>query len=131
MINVCYFERLLNVNLFEQVLTEGGGIALSRVGPEMADADVAAALTGIQGYHTRGGSQLVPPKFRIDKDFIAKCPNLIAVCTGGAGYERACRFRAVMPMSRRHEVWTLEMPVWSVEPLPPPRLPAARRRGAP
>ena len=87
MINVCYFERLLNVDLFEQVLTEGGGIALSRVGPEMADADVAAALTGIQGYHTRGGSQLVPPKFRIDKDFIAKCPNLIAVCTGGAGYD--------------------------------------------
>ena len=87
MINVCYFERLLNVNLFEQVLTEGGGIALSRVGPEMADADIAAALSGIQGYHTRGGSQLVPPKFRIDKDFIAKCPNLIAVCTGGAGYD--------------------------------------------
>ena len=62
MINVCYFERLLNVNLFEQVLTEGGGIALSRVSPEMADADIAAALSGIQGYHTRGGSQLVPPK---------------------------------------------------------------------
>ena len=87
MIDVCYFERLLNVNLFEETLIKGGGIALSRVGPDMADEDVAQVLSGIQGYHTRGGSQLVPPKFRINQNFIAKCPKLIAVCTGGAGYD--------------------------------------------
>jgi len=85
--HVCYFERLLNPALFEEILTEGGEIALSRVDREMTEGAVSEALSGVHGYHTRGGSQLVPENFRIDRDFIAKCPNLVAVCTGGAGYD--------------------------------------------
>lgn len=87
MSEICYFERLLNIDLFKRLLTESGDIALSRVGPEMADDEISTILSRIQGYHTRGGSQLVPPKFRIDQEFITKCPNLVAVCTGGAGYD--------------------------------------------
>ena len=75
---VCYFERLLNPDLFEQILTEGGDIELSRVDREMTEDAVAEALSGIHGYHTRGGSQLVPENFRIDRDFIANgCRNRV------------------------------------------------------
>ena len=84
---VCYFERVLDPELFERILTEDGDIALSRVDREMPEADIKDMLAGIHGYHTRGGSQLVPPRFRIDKAFLAGCPNLVAVCTGGAGYD--------------------------------------------
>ncbi len=84
---VCYFERLLDPDLFERILTEGGDIELSRVDREMTASSVAEALCGIHGYHTRGGSQLVPENFRINREFIAKCPDLVAVCTGGAGYD--------------------------------------------
>jgi D-3-phosphoglycerate dehydrogenase / 2-oxoglutarate reductase len=84
---VCYFERVLDPDLFERMLTEGGDIALSRVDRDMPEREIKDALRDVHGYHTRGGTQLVPPRFRIDRDFLADCPELIAVCTGGAGYD--------------------------------------------
>ena len=85
--HVCYFERVLDPALFEQQLTAGGDISLSRVDRDMSEQDLAEKLSAVHGYHTRGGTQLVPPRFRIDRDFLARCPRLVAVCTGGAGYD--------------------------------------------
>ncbi len=84
---VCYFERVLDPVLFEDLLTEGGDIALSKVDRDMPETEIKSALENIHGYHTRGGSQLVPKRFRIDREFIADCPHLLTVCTGGAGYD--------------------------------------------
>ncbi len=84
---VTYFERLLDPDLFERILTQDGDIELSRVHRDMPESEIKAALSNIYGYHTRGGSQLVPERFRIDRDFIADCPKLLTVCTGGAGYD--------------------------------------------
>ena len=85
--HVCYFERLLDAALFARTLIRDGDIALTRIDREMSDAAVTDALSRVHGYHTRGGRSLIPAHFVIDRDFIARCPNLLAVCTGGAGYD--------------------------------------------
>ncbi|NKB57125.1 MAG: 3-phosphoglycerate dehydrogenase [Alphaproteobacteria bacterium] len=87
MLRICYFDRLLNLELFESTLTQGHDIELTRVHDGMTDAEVADVLSTIHGYHTRGGHALVPPRFRINEDFLAKCPKLVAACTAGAGYD--------------------------------------------
>lgn len=87
MIRICYFDRLLNLELFESTLTQGRDIEVVRVHDGMTDAEVAEVLATIHGYHTRGGHSLVPERFRINRDFLVKCPNLIAACTAGAGYD--------------------------------------------
>lgn len=87
MIRICYFDRLLNLELFESTLVKDRDIEVVRVHDGMTDAEVADVLSTIHGYHTRGGHSLVPERFRIDKDFLAKCPNLLAACTAGAGYD--------------------------------------------
>lgn len=84
---VAYFERMSNVDLFSQTLTQDGDITLTRVDRDMPDAELMPIMSTTHGYQTRGGGRGIPPKFQIDKDFIAMCPNLLAVCTGGAGYD--------------------------------------------
>jgi D-3-phosphoglycerate dehydrogenase len=84
---VCYFERLLDAALFARTLTQDGDIALTRIDRETSDAAVGEALAHVHGYHTRGSRNLIPAHFVIDRDFIARCPKLLAVCTGGAGYD--------------------------------------------
>jgi len=84
---VCYFERLLDAELFARTLTQDGDIALTRIDRDMPDAAVRDALSKVHGYHTRGSRALVPRQFVIDGAFIAKCPKLLAVSTGGAGYD--------------------------------------------
>ncbi len=84
---ICYFERVLDPVLFERLLTEGRDIVLSRIDRNLSESAIRDAIRDLHGYHTRGGSQLVPPRFRVDRDFLAHCPNLVAVCTGGAGYD--------------------------------------------
>jgi len=84
---VCYFERVLDIALFTRVLTQDGDIALTRIGRDMTAAAVNDALSTAHGYHTRGSRSLVPEHFVIDSGFIARCPNLLAVSTGGAGYD--------------------------------------------
>jgi len=86
-LRICYFDRLLNLELFETTLTQGRDIEVTRVHDGMTDAEVADVLSTVHGYHTRGGQALVPPRFRIDEDFLAKCPNLVAACTAGAGFD--------------------------------------------
>ena len=65
---VCYFECVLDPVLFENILTEGGDITLTKVDRDMPESEIKAALADIHGYHTRGGSQLVPERFRINRD---------------------------------------------------------------
>lgn len=84
---ICYFERVLDPELFERLLTEDGQIALSRIHRDMPAQEIANALRNVHGYHTRGGTQLVPERFHVTREFLADCPNLLAVCTGGAGYD--------------------------------------------
>ncbi|MBT5109304.1 MAG: hydroxyacid dehydrogenase [Rhodospirillaceae bacterium] len=84
---VCYFERLLNAELFEQLITQDGDIALSRIDRDMPDSEIDAALSKVHGYHTRGNQSLIPKRYIIDSKFLEKCPNLVAVSTGGAGYD--------------------------------------------
>ena len=84
---VCYFERLLDAALFARTLTQDGDLTVTRIDREMNDTAVTDALAMVHGYHTRGSRSLIPAHFVIDRDFIARCPNLLAVCTGGAGYD--------------------------------------------
>ena len=84
---VCYFETLLNLELFEQILTQDGDIALSRIDRDMSDSEVDKVMSSIHGYHTRGNQSLIPKRYIIEKNFLQRCPNLLAVSTGGAGYD--------------------------------------------
>ena len=87
MIQICYFERVSNLELFERLLTQDGDIALARIDRNMPAPEVNQILEHIHGFQTRGGMHKVSPRFAVDRHFIAKCPNLLVVSTGGAGYD--------------------------------------------
>jgi D-3-phosphoglycerate dehydrogenase len=87
MIQICYFERVSDLELFERLLTQDGDIALERIDRNMPAPEVDQILEQIHGFQTRGGMHRVSPRFAIDRHFIGKCPKLLVVSTGGAGYD--------------------------------------------
>ena len=53
----------------------------------MPRSAIEAVLREAHGYQIRGNWRDVPDKYRGHSALIARCPNLLAISTGGAGYD--------------------------------------------
>jgi len=82
-----YFEFLTNPELFRDTLAEDPDIVLSRLELTMPQAEIDAVLRETHGYQIRGNWRDVPDRYRGHAAFIERCPNLLAMSTGGAGYD--------------------------------------------
>ena len=85
--HVFYFDFLTNPRAFEETLTRDGGIELTRLDLSMPDAEIEPVFQRANGYQIRGNWRDVPDEYRGHSALIARCPNLLAISTGGAGYD--------------------------------------------
>lgn len=84
---VFYFEFLTNPRAFEETLTQDGDIELTRLEQDMPQAEIDAVLQRAHGYQIRGNWRDVRDPYRGHSALIERCPNLLAISTGGAGYD--------------------------------------------
>jgi len=85
--HVFYFDFLTNPRAFEDTLTAGGEIELTRLEQTMPDTEIEAVLQRASGYQIRGNWRDVQDQYRGHSALIERCPNLLAMSTGGAGYD--------------------------------------------
>ncbi|MDC0986789.1 NAD(P)-dependent oxidoreductase [Alphaproteobacteria bacterium] len=85
--NICYFEVLTNPEAFEQTLTQDGDITLTRLEHAMPSDEIRNVLRETNGYQIRGNWRDVPEEYLGHRALIEQSPNLLAISTGGAGYD--------------------------------------------
>jgi len=84
---IFYFDMLSNPALFESILTRDGDTVLTRLEHSMPEADIKDVMRQTHGYQIRGNWRDVPDRYLGNREFIEQCPNLLAISTGGAGYD--------------------------------------------
>jgi len=84
---VFYFNFLTNPQAFEKTLTQDGDIGLTKLTHDMPDTEIDAVLQRAHGYQIRGNWRDVPDDYRGHAALIERCPSLLAISTGGAGYD--------------------------------------------
>lgn len=82
-----YFEFLTNPGVFAGTLAEDPDIELTRLELDMPQDKIDAVMRETHGYQIRGNWRDVPDQYRGTTAFIERCPNLLAISTGGAGYD--------------------------------------------
>jgi D-3-phosphoglycerate dehydrogenase len=82
---LAFFEKFADP-VAERVLAARAGIELVRCAYAAAAADNWAALKRAHGYQTGARTELREPWFA-DARMIDACPNLLAICSMGAGYD--------------------------------------------
>jgi D-3-phosphoglycerate dehydrogenase len=85
--HVFYFDFLTNPEAFEQGLTQDGDIVLTRLDQSMPQAEVDKVFATAHGYQLRGNWRDVLDQYRGHSALIERCPNLLSISTGGAGYD--------------------------------------------
>ena len=84
---IFYFSFLTNPEAFERTLTQDGDIELVRLEHSMPEREIEDVLKSAYGYQIRGNWRDVPDAYRGHTGLIERCPNLLAISTGGAGYD--------------------------------------------
>ena len=84
---IFYVENMPDIALFETALAEDPDIDLTCVTKDTPAEQVSAVLENAHGYQIRGNYLHVPEGFSGNRALIERCPNLLAISTGGAGYD--------------------------------------------
>lgn len=80
-----YFESWVDP-VAERLLVEDGSIDLRRLTHDTPEPESDRVLRGADGYQILPRVELVRPWYA-DADFIARYPNLLAICSTGSGYD--------------------------------------------
>lgn len=101
--HVCYVEYLAN-QAYTDVLEERGGIALERIGNASADDQASAILARAHIYQLLSSRDEIHPKYHVGSQLLGRAPQLLAVSTGGAGYDtvdvKACTEAGVLAVNQ-------------------------------
>lgn len=82
-----YFDFLNNPEAFQRALAQDKDIVLTRLDYSKPESEIEETLRIAHGYQIRGNWRDVPDQYRGHKALIERCPNLLAISTGGAGYD--------------------------------------------
>lgn len=85
--HIVYFEIMGIIEEFKRIIAEQGDIEMTQLAYDMPDDALQAQFDTAVGYQIRGNRTALPEAFSGHRDFIARCPNLLAISTSGAGYE--------------------------------------------
>lgn len=85
--HVFYFNFLTNPRAFEETLTGDGDVELIKLTDDMPEQEIESVFRRAHGYQIRGNWRDVPDQYRGHTALIERCPNLLAISTGGAGYD--------------------------------------------
>lgn len=85
--HIFYFDVFGNPEAFEEVLAADPEITVTHLEYDMPEQQIDQVLASAQGYQIRGNRTALPERYAGNRGLIALCPNLLAISTGGAGYE--------------------------------------------
>src|ERR1700742_3744840 len=80
-----FFEKWIDP-LAETLIAETQGIETVRLSYDAPEEDNWRAMAEAHGYQIRPGAELKAPWFG-SRALLAACPNLLAICTPGVGYD--------------------------------------------
>lgn len=73
--------------VFDQVITANAGLALCVLSREAGRPDTWAALSQAHAYHVSPAKDELPSCWWVNNALLARCPDLLCVSAGGAGYD--------------------------------------------
>jgi D-3-phosphoglycerate dehydrogenase len=82
---LAYFERFFDP-IAERMLAARPEIELVRLSYDQAERNIWSEITRAHGYQIRPRGELRAPWFG-DATLLRRCPNLLAICSSGAGYD--------------------------------------------
>ena len=83
---IFYFDRWQHP-LAMELLGETDAVEVRALKTSMAESETWPVITGTLGYQIGSTRDELPKQYRVDGEFLAKTPKLLAVCTHGAGYD--------------------------------------------
>jgi D-3-phosphoglycerate dehydrogenase len=83
---VAYFETWPHV-VEEEILGDADGIDLSRLSLAASEDGIWRQLAAAHVYQIRATRAELPEQFHGTAELLARCPNLLAISSGGAGYD--------------------------------------------
>lgn len=83
---VARFEAWINP-IFDKIINERSDTKLEVIDFNDSEESVWAKLKTVDVLHLRPTLDEIPPKWRVSKELLAKCPNLMCVSSTGAGYD--------------------------------------------
>ena len=82
---LCYFERWADPVAGE--LLAGDGFDIVRLELAGDPSENLQTMSGCQGYYVSAARDELPDAYKITAGLLARCPNLLVVCSSGAGYD--------------------------------------------
>ncbi|WP_255592705.1 hydroxyacid dehydrogenase [Bordetella sp. BOR01] len=73
--------------VFDEVIVQAPGLALSVLPATAGDPATWAGLARAQAYHVSAAKDELPCCWRVNEALLARCPGLLCVSSGGAGYD--------------------------------------------
>lgn len=96
---VCYFETWQN-RVAEEMLRAAGDFDIVRLEYATEASENFQAMSGCHGYYVSSARHETPAAYHVTRDLLARCPNMLVVCTSGAGYDtldlKACTEAGVL-----------------------------------
>src|SRR6476660_756334 len=82
-----FYVRFLNHPIYLDLIATRPEIRLDKLENDSPDAAVNPIVAAAHAYQVSSARDELPAKFHVNKDLIARAPNLLIVSTGGAGYD--------------------------------------------
>ena len=82
-----FYVRFLNHPIYLDLIATRPEIRLDKLENDTPDAAAVPIVSAAHAYQVSSARDELPAKFHVNKDLIARAPNILIVSTGGAGYD--------------------------------------------
>ena len=82
-----FYVRFLNHPIYLDLIATRPEIRLDKLENDSPDATAGPIVSAAHAYQVSSARDELPAKFHVNKDLLARAPNLLIVSTGGAGYD--------------------------------------------
>jgi D-3-phosphoglycerate dehydrogenase / 2-oxoglutarate reductase len=99
-----FYVKYLAHGIFAELLGARADVTLDRLENESAQALAAPVIAAAHAYQIGAARDEIDPIYHVDKDLIARAPNLLMVSSNGAGYDtvdvKACTDAGVLVLNQ-------------------------------
>lgn len=82
-----FYVRFLNHPIYLDIIATRPEIRLDKLENDTPDATANPIVSAAHAYQVSSARDELPAKFHVNKDLLARAPNLMIVSTGGAGFD--------------------------------------------
>ena len=82
-----FYVRFLNHPIYLELIANRPEIRLDKLENDSPDAVASPIVAAAHAYQVSSARDELPAKYHVNKELLARAPNLLIVSTGGAGYD--------------------------------------------